>query len=530
MLYVYPVSTPILGSSSTVLGIDLSNEKSTLQQLMAAADTSSAVASVLASCAALTPAERRAVCAALLSEGCRLEASLAAWSEDTTFVSRDCAPAPGRPSRHVSICWNSGYDCHASVTGCPWCRRPLTVQGRLSEATEAGQLSNLVAELGLARRCAYVTLLYGPQCHAYFLGAVVLGGGLLRWGGSSPKRVLLHTDDGPKAYVILLDKAGWSCQTVEYVKGVAKALFHNLRYSRFVDVFTKLRALELMSFDRILLLDLDLMVRPAAAGDAPMLLDDSLGVTESAVADNVVPSLESLFTLRPPAAMKRGPPVPRHGEVVSYAAVWSHPARRRGDELPPHQQASGINAGVMLFQPNLEYFRQMETEIRDWHHPEHYGTYMPEQEYLGRLFGTFDQWTHIDCCFNFEVDKNERVPHDFTDAHERIRAGGAPGHPGAAVLHFSGTGVKPWDLLFERRGDASSLRVANAAGTKLLLDQLIAEGPGDRLDGYVDVQRLWTAMLEWLSQLVDASDALAADGADVLQAMHTAIREDVCKS
>ena len=50
--------------------------------------------------------------------------------------------------------------------------------------------------------------------------------------------------------------------------------------------------------------------------------------------------------------------------------------------------------------------------------PSHSLTHMLAQEYLSRFYGTFERWTHIDCCFNFEIDKNERVPHDFTEAHE----------------------------------------------------------------------------------------------------------------
>jgi hypothetical protein len=162
----------------------------------------------------------------------------------------------------------------------------------------------------------------------------------------------------------------------------------------------------------------------------------------------------------------------------------------------------------MLFRPDPGAFAEMEAEVQDWYHPEHYGTYMPEQEYLSRWFGTFDKWSHIDCCFNFEIDKNERVPHDFTEAHEAIRAGGATGHVGARVLHFSGTGVKPWDLLLEKRGDIETLRVASVAESRRLLDRLILEGPGERMEGYVDAARLWDAMLEWLLQFVEASEAI----------------------
>ena len=50
----------------------------------------------------------------------------------------------------------------------------------------------------------------------------------------------------------------------------------------------------------------------------------------------------------------------------------------------------------------------------DCHHL-HYSTAalqhcsLPE-EYISRLFGTFDQWTHVSCNFNFE-----RVPLNFTE-------------------------------------------------------------------------------------------------------------------
>jgi len=332
-----------------------------------------------------------------------------------------------------------------------------------------------------------------------------MGWGLLRHGGEGPTRVLLHTPDVPRQYVDMLSAVGWSCECVAYLGGVSSALFHNWRKSRFIDVFTKLRVLQLTAFDKVLFLDLDLLVRAAPA----------------AATHGEGGGIESLFDLRPPAAMKRGPPVPRHGDEVPYADLWSHPTRRSGDELPCHQQASGINAGVMLFRPDPAIFDQMELEVRDWYHPEHYATYMPEQEYLSRFFGTFDRWTHVHCRFNFEVDKNERIPHDFTEAHEMIRAGGAAGHVGAVVLHFSGTGVKPWDLLFDGKSHSGAgvPCVADAAGVRLLVQKLRSEGPGQRLEGYVDVARLWDAMLEWLDQLVDALAYLAPQGRDPIALM-----------
>ena len=91
----------------------------------------------------------------------------------------------------------------------------------------------------------------------------------------------------------------------------------------------------------------------------------------------------------------------------------------------------------MLLKPDQSVFDTMHAEIHDYNHPEHYETYMPEQEYLSRFYGTFDEWTHISCQYNFEIDKNERIPHDFTVAHEDIRNGAD--HKGAIVLHYSGT-------------------------------------------------------------------------------------------
>ena len=57
----------------------------------------------------------------------------------------------------------------AAVTGCPWCRRPVIIVG-----------SNVEEEVDepLMSANAYVALLYGPSCHEYFLGALVLGHGL----------------------------------------------------------------------------------------------------------------------------------------------------------------------------------------------------------------------------------------------------------------------------------------------------------------------------------------------------------------
>eukprot|EP00971_Amphidinium_carterae_P017262 340745-Amphidinium_carterae.1 len=167
--------------------------------------------------------------------------------------------------------------------------------------------------------------------------------------------------------------------------------------------------------------------------------------------------------------MRRGPSVPRHGACVPYQDVWDHTTRRAGDALPAHQQAGGINAGEMLLQPCANTYECMLAEIADDAHPEHYGTYMPEQEYLGRFYGTGSVWRHISCRYNFEVDKRERVPHDHTEEHERLLLS-TPDE--IVVLHYSGLGCKPWDLLLAVPGDFSSLAVASSAGLRSWAEKL----------------------------------------------------------
>ena len=103
---------------------------------------------------------------------------------------------------------------------------------------------------------------------------------------------------------------------------MARALFKNYWNSRFLSVFTKLRALEQIDYDKVLFLDLDILIRG---------------------------NLGELFQLRAPAAMKRGEPVMEHGQRVPYSTLWGHPTRRGRDKLPQHQQASGINAGASLY-------------------------------------------------------------------------------------------------------------------------------------------------------------------------------------
>lgn len=459
---------------------------------------SSTVDSLLADCAKLTPEERRRLFDELSrsyfkESGAR--ATIKSWNDGSPSPEYT-ASAPSQSSRPVVM--DLGEECSSDdvVTGCPWCRRPVTVS-LYNQDSDSSMVSSSSVE-GDNGRVAYVALIYGPACVKYFLGALVLGWGLKQHAGTPRERILLYTSDVPREYLSALTAVGWTCRQVEYIKSVAHALFHSPKTSRFRNIFTKLRALELVEYQKVLCLDIDLLVRKPSDTEEANLLD-------------------SLFSLEAPAAMKRGNPYPEHGDRVAYCDFWTHPTRRAIDQIPVHQQVSGINAGVMLLKPDMNIMSQMEAEVRDWHHPQHFPTYMPEQEYLSRYYGTFERWTHIDCRFNFEIDKNERVFHDVTRAYERIvedGTGTADRHPGAIVLHYSGSEVKPWEVLFnisevsgaeDRKWCSERLIVSNLEELMIFRKGLTSEVPQKILYRCKDKPRMWAAILEWIEQLEHAA-------------------------
>lgn len=364
------------------------------------------------------------------------------------------------------------FSPNPEVVGCPWCRRPLTLELeniKKPSGVRCVKNNNSDSEKSIF---AHVSVLYGNK-HTYFLGAVVLGHSLRK---SAHDRVLLVTKDVPEEYRNILRRVWSRVDEVEYVRiyhEVSDRLFRNPKKTRFGDVFTKLQIFRLVEYEEILFLDLDTLV-----------LD--------------IKTVDNLFTtLSAPAALIRGDRKEiNHGDPVPYRVFWEGYERKKwpdscesseGDcqwtwcytnnawkdgcqrtdgssveSLPSCEQANGINAGVMLLKPSDSILNLIREECRDWSHPQHYPTFMPEQEYLGRLlacvdFGRKEQrsldgkpeaegWSHLSPRFNFEVDKNLRVPFDFSTEHERL----AEEMSGIKILHFSGKSCKPWDAAFFR--------------------------------------------------------------------------------
>lgn len=260
---------------------------------------------------------------------------------------------------------------------CPCCRRPLDLQWQRATSGEDNSRQSYMhrsdlkggsrsphGSIGPTESYAYVSLLFGAsqQSAAYAFGALALGEGL-RATGTSHHRVLMHTDDVPTEVLEVLRQSGlWQLRQVSYLHGCSA--LGNMR--TWHGIFTKLRLFSLTEYKRVLFLDLDMLI---------------------------LQSLDGLFNLQPPAAMLKGLWQPAHGQEIDGAMFF--PTEQWNE---PH---GGINAGVMLLEPDAGIHAQMEQEVLDEWHPEHIYSYGPEQEYISRFFA--DRWSQISSKFNFQL-------------------------------------------------------------------------------------------------------------------------------
>lgn len=293
---------------------------------------------------------------------------------------------------------------------CPCCKRPLA----LSRSVPRGPREPLPAARG---RFAYVINLWGKSSE-YVLGALVLGHSIKR-SGSKHALVCLYADDVPPSCVLLLSRI-WDCRPVQHIAVAADKLGNSSPGHRFAKVFTKLRSLELVEFEKILVLDIDIYVRG---------------------------NVDDLFQLQAPAAMRRG----IHG--------WK--ALKTGDSLDGRDffmgsdysgwswgQGTGINAGVMLLQPDLDVFHEMLGELSDPHHPEHCVGNGPEQDYLSRFWADAP-WRHIGVEYNFQIHQMFLALHpDRVASAHRIRL--LEEQSQIKIVHFSGDDrAKPWRRILD---------------------------------------------------------------------------------
>ena len=264
--------------------------------------------------------------------------------------------------------WEPTFERHTDSSRywrsfCPCCKKPITLTAFGERHVQYYQhLSTEGVASEEEPKYAYVAALWGKGS-GFSLGALVLGQSLLRAGGKHDL-VLLHTSDVPSECLQLLGQL-WQLQPVEYVNANDGLFAGGSAGSRFSGVFTKLHALSLVEYQKVLLLDIDL-----------------------AILDRIDP----LFELPAPAALWRGQSQDpcHHGIKVDGRLFF-------GGSDVDWGQTGGINAGVMLLAPNWSDYQRALREVCAPTHPERIPGAGPEQDYLSRFYAP--HWTHISVQF-----------------------------------------------------------------------------------------------------------------------------------
>ncbi|CAJ1360607.1 unnamed protein product [Effrenium voratum] len=301
---------------------------------------------------------------------------------------------------------------------CSVCKRPVDVKIAEPQLMHTGGDVPAVAR----GRCAFLVCLWGSS-KDYVLGALVLGFAIKRTR-TRHSLVCLHTSDVPLAHINLL-RLFWDCRLVDHVQVSAASRLSTddkVEESRFSNVFTKLRALEQTDFEKVLVMDIDLLV---------------------------VSNIDDLFELPAPAAMKRGMNRGRwpykHGDDLDGGTFFSG---REPGQLHSWGQGTGINAGVMLLAPSAPDFAQMQEELLEPYHPAHARGNGPEQDYLSRFYAD-RPWRHISVENNFQVHHMYNALHPLLDDAERLVV--SRSFESIRVIHYSGdAGVKPWTRCLQK--------------------------------------------------------------------------------
>lgn len=234
---------------------------------------------------------------------------------------------------------------------------------------------------------AYVTVLYGNNI--YLTGALVLGYSLLKTKTTND-RIIMVTPDVSSEYQKYLSEVFTHVIKIDYVK-VNTDIFEDAN-TRFSNVFTKLECLSLISYDKIILLDLDMIV-----------------------AQNI----DHLFELKAPAACLKRFNIP-YGQTIPSNMICDN-----------NKLVGSINAGLMLLKPSLIELEAIKTDISNNQQLNKYK--YPEQDYLSLRY--CNKWTSITFNYNFQFGLTLRVRQCRYKINEIF------------VIHYSSS-YKPWsDLL-----------------------------------------------------------------------------------
>lgn len=237
---------------------------------------------------------------------------------------------------------------------------------------------------------AYVTVLYGNNI--YLTGALVLGYTLMKTN-TKIDRVILVTPDVSIEFKNFLKTVYTYIIDIDYVS-VSSEIFSE-ENTRFIDVFTKLECLALVQYQKIILLDLDMIITK---------------------------NIDHLFKLNAPAACLKKYYVP-YGKIIPSNMICV------GNKL-----VGSINAGLMLLEPNINEWDDIKKDISKSTQINKYK--YPEQDYLSLRY--CGKWTSITFNYNFQFGLTNRVK----KTHYRI--------DDIYVIHYSSS-YKPWNDLIENR-------------------------------------------------------------------------------
>jgi len=247
----------------------------------------------------------------------------------------------------------------------------------------------------MSSKYAYVGLLYGDS--EYFLAALLYGFTLQK---TNPKydSVLMITPDIPKKQREVLS-VYFKLIEVDYI--YAHSDNFTKQDSRFSQIFTKMHLFNLDQYEKVLMLDIDIIV---------------------------LHNLDHLFELSAPAAHYRNE-ILDHGSKVPTGRIY----------LKKGIVQNGINAGTMLLEPNKKEFKRIVKEIKN---PLGYKVNAPEQEYLSYIYR--DKWTHLDFSYLCMFDKDDLMKKYNYSIHDIM------------ILQYAWI-LKPWDLVLDNRHKVYSI-------------------------------------------------------------------------
>ena len=247
---------------------------------------------------------------------------------------------------------------------------------------------------------AYVTVMYGNNI--YLTGALVLGYSLKR-SGTQYDRVVMVTEDVSDEFISFLKPMYTHIIIMDYMI-VSNDIFSELD-TRFRDVFTKLNCLGLIQYDKIILLDLDMIVAK---------------------------NIDHLFKLNAPAACLKRFYVP-YGKIIP-----------KNNICKDNKLVGSINAGLMLLKPDRVELESIRDDVSKNKQINKYK--YPEQDYLSLRY--CGEWTSITFNYNFQFGLTHRVKkchYGLSDIY---------------VIHYSSS-YKPWNTVMSGDDEAEFKKIHN---------------------------------------------------------------------